>query len=154
MLWQEQQAQETPLDPYTAGCGLDGEDRFVVERSKTMLDGDIRAILPEPPRVNCRRKAKRVAISRKEVAALARRSRYAPDRSGDQPVEHLDTFTDILQVDVFADELEDTKGLPISESPLREDDGAAQHGSSLSLSLPCSGAGNSAGFAVNDPVSS
>ena len=55
---------------HTFGRGLDGEDRFVVERFKTMLDGDIRAILPEPPKAKGRRKAKRVVVSREEVEAM------------------------------------------------------------------------------------
>ena len=55
---------------HTFGCGLDGEDRFVVERFKTMLDGDIRPVQPEPPRTNGRRKAKPVVVSRKEVETM------------------------------------------------------------------------------------
>ena len=34
---------------HSFGRGLDGEDCFVVERFKTMLDGDIRPIQPEAP---------------------------------------------------------------------------------------------------------
>ena len=52
------------------GCGLDGEDRFVVERFKAMLDGDIRPIQPEPPKAKGRRKAKRPVVSRKAVEAM------------------------------------------------------------------------------------
>ena len=40
---------------HTFGCGLDGEDRFVVERFKTMLDGDIRPVHPEAPKAKGRR---------------------------------------------------------------------------------------------------
>jgi len=35
---------------HTFGSGLDGEDRFVVERFKAMLDGDIRPVRPEAPK--------------------------------------------------------------------------------------------------------
>ena len=55
---------------HTFGRGLDGEDRFVVERFRTMLDGDIRAIRPEQPRAKGRRKAKRIVVSRKQVEAM------------------------------------------------------------------------------------
>ena len=52
------------------GCGLDGEDRITVERFRTMLDGDVRATRPDPPRAKGRRQAKHPVISRKEVEAL------------------------------------------------------------------------------------
>ena len=52
------------------GHGLDGEDRFVVERFKTMLDGDIRAVQPEQPGAKGRREAKRIVVSRKQVEAM------------------------------------------------------------------------------------
>ena len=52
------------------GSGLDGEDRFVVERFKALIDGDIRPILTEASKTKGRRKAKRVVISRKEVEAM------------------------------------------------------------------------------------
>ena len=55
---------------HTFGCGLDGENRFVVERFKAMLDGDIRPVQPEAAKVNGRRRANRVVVSRKEVEAL------------------------------------------------------------------------------------
>ena len=55
---------------HTFGCGLDGENRFVVERFKAMLDGDIRSVQPEAPKANARRKQQRVVVSRKEVEAL------------------------------------------------------------------------------------
>ena len=46
------------------GNGLDGEDRFLVERFKALLDGDIRPVQPEAP------KAKRMVVSREEVEAM------------------------------------------------------------------------------------
>ena len=52
------------------GCGLEGDNRFVVERFRSMLNGDIRAIRPEPPKAKGRRKAKPPVVSRKEVEAL------------------------------------------------------------------------------------
>ena len=52
------------------GNGLDGEDRFVVERFKALLDGDIRPIQPEAPEAKGRRGAKRMVVSRKEVEAM------------------------------------------------------------------------------------
>ncbi len=52
------------------GNGLDGEDRFVVERFKAMLDGDIRPIQPKAPKSKGKREAKRVVVSRKEVEAM------------------------------------------------------------------------------------
>ena len=54
---------------HTFGCGLDGENRFVVERFKAMLDGDIRPVKPEAPKAKGRR-ASRVVVSRKEAEAL------------------------------------------------------------------------------------
>ena len=52
------------------GGGLDGEDRFAVERYKAMIDGDIRPIQSEAPNSRGRRKARRVVASRKQVEAL------------------------------------------------------------------------------------
>ena len=52
------------------GCGLEGDNRFVVERFRSVLNGDIRAIQPEPPRAKGRRKAKHPVVSRKEVEAM------------------------------------------------------------------------------------
>ena len=52
------------------GCGLDGEDRFTVERFRTMLDGDVRSTRPEPPEAKGRRQAKHPVITRKEIEAL------------------------------------------------------------------------------------
>ena len=52
------------------GNGLDGEDRFVVERFKALIDGDIRPIHTEAPRTKGRRKTRRIVVSRKEVEAM------------------------------------------------------------------------------------
>ena len=55
---------------HTFGNGLEGEDRFVVERFKAMLDGDIRPIGAEAPKAKGRRKAKRPVVSREAVEAM------------------------------------------------------------------------------------
>ena len=52
------------------GSGLDGEDRFVVERFKTFVDGEIRPVRPEATGGKGRRKAKHPVVSRKQVEAL------------------------------------------------------------------------------------
>ena len=52
------------------GNGLDGEDRFVVERFKALIDGEIRAIEPEAPKAKGRRKTRRIVVSRTEVEAM------------------------------------------------------------------------------------
>ena len=52
------------------GSGLDGEDRFVVERFKALIDGDIRPIQPEAPRTKGRRKTRRIVVSREAVEAM------------------------------------------------------------------------------------
>ena len=70
--------QTTPALPGSArtwlthafGCGLEGDNRFVVERYKAMLNGDLQAIPPEPPEGKGRRKAKPPVVSRKEVEAM------------------------------------------------------------------------------------
>ncbi len=49
------------------GNGLDGEDRFVIERFKAMLDGDIR---PFETETKGRRKTRRIVVSREEVEAM------------------------------------------------------------------------------------
>ena len=56
------------------GNGLDGEDRFVVERFKALIDGDIRPVQPEAPKAKGRRRAKRMVVSR-EVAEAMRPAR-------------------------------------------------------------------------------
>ena len=55
---------------HTFGCGLEGEDRFVVERFKAMLDGDIRPVPAGAPKAKGRRKAKRTVVSREAVEAM------------------------------------------------------------------------------------
>ena len=55
---------------HTFGNGLDGEDRFVVERFKALIDGDIRPVDTEAPGTKGRRKAGRIVVSRKEVEAM------------------------------------------------------------------------------------
>ena len=52
------------------GNGLDEEERFVVERFKALLDGDIRSIRPEAPKAKSRRKVKRMVVSREEAEAM------------------------------------------------------------------------------------
>ncbi len=52
------------------GNGLDGEDRFVVERFRALIDGDIRPIQPEAPKTKGQRKAKRMVVSREEAEAM------------------------------------------------------------------------------------
>ena len=52
------------------GSGLEGEDRFTVERYRAMTDGDIRPIRPEAAASKGRRKAKPPVVSRKQVEAL------------------------------------------------------------------------------------
>ena len=52
------------------GSGLDGEDRFVVERYRATVDGDIRPVRPEATGGKGRRKAKHPVVSRKQVEAL------------------------------------------------------------------------------------
>ena len=55
--------------------GLDGDDRFVVERFRALACGDIRPIEVETPNPKGRRKAKRIVVSRKEAEAMR------PDRT-------------------------------------------------------------------------
>ena len=55
---------------HTFGNGLEGEDRFVVERFKAMIDGDIRPIQPGAPRSKGRHRTKNTVVSRKEVEAM------------------------------------------------------------------------------------
>ena len=50
--------------------GLDGEDRFVVERFKALINGDIRPIDTEAPKTKGRRKTRRTVVSRKAVEAM------------------------------------------------------------------------------------
>ena len=48
------------------GLGL-ADERYVVQRFKLMLDGDIRPVEAEAPKAGRRRKAKRVLVSLKQV---------------------------------------------------------------------------------------
>ena len=57
------------------GSGLDGEDRFTVERYRAMIDGDIRPVRPDGSGAKGRRGAKPPVVSRKQVEALR------PDRT-------------------------------------------------------------------------
>ena len=57
------------------GGGLDGDDRFVVERFRAHVDGDIRPVEAATASAKGRRKAKRVVVSRAEAAAMR------PDRT-------------------------------------------------------------------------
>ena len=60
------------------GNGIDGEDRFVVERFKALIDGDIRPIQPKAPKTRGRRKAKRMVVIPHDYPALIRaRRRHA-----------------------------------------------------------------------------
>ncbi len=57
------------------GGGLDDDDRFVVERFRTLACGDIRPVQPKAANAKGRRKAKRITASLKEVVAMR------PDRT-------------------------------------------------------------------------
>ena len=55
------------------GSGLDGDDRFVVERFKALADGDIRPVPSEAPGAKGGARAKRIVVSRKQAEALRTR---------------------------------------------------------------------------------
>ena len=57
------------------GGGLEGDDRFVVERFRALACGDIRPVEAETANAKGRRKAKRIVVSRKEAEAMR------PDRA-------------------------------------------------------------------------
>ena len=57
------------------GGGLDGDDRFVVERFKALACGNIRPVQTETANPKGRRKAKRIVVSREEAEAMR------PDRT-------------------------------------------------------------------------
>ena len=57
------------------GDGLDGDDRFVVERFEAHIDGDIRPVEAGTAKARDRRKAKRIVVSREEAEAMQ------PDRT-------------------------------------------------------------------------
>ena len=55
------------------GGGLDGDDRFVVERIRAHVDGDIRPVEAGTANAKGQRKAKRVVVSREEAEASGNR---------------------------------------------------------------------------------
>ena len=57
------------------GGGLDGDDRFVVERFRAAADGDIRPVRDGAANARGRRKRRRVVVSREEAEAMR------PDRT-------------------------------------------------------------------------
>ena len=57
------------------GGGLDGDDRFVVERFRALACGDIRPVEAGTATAKGRRKAKRIVVSRAEAEAMR------PDRT-------------------------------------------------------------------------
>ena len=57
------------------GGGLDGDDRFVVERFRALACGDIRPVQSEAAGAKRGRKARRTVVSRKEAEAMR------PDRT-------------------------------------------------------------------------
>ena len=61
---------------HLVGLGL-ADARYVVQRFKSMLDGDIRPVEAEAPKGNRRRKAKHVLATLKEVKEM-RRKRCEP----------------------------------------------------------------------------
>ena len=57
------------------GGGLDGDDRFVVERFRALACGEIRPVRDGAENAKGRRKGKRIVVSRKEAEAMR------PDRT-------------------------------------------------------------------------
>ena len=57
------------------GGGLDGDDRFVVERFRALACGEIRPVRTGTPNAKGRRKAKRIVVSREEAETMR------PDRT-------------------------------------------------------------------------
>ena len=57
------------------GGGLDGDDRFVVERFRAAADGDIRPVRDGAENAKGRRKRRRIVVSREEAEAMR------PDRT-------------------------------------------------------------------------
>ena len=57
------------------GDGLDGDDRFVVERFRALASGEIRPVPSGDPKAKGRRKAGRTVVSRSEAEAMR------PDRT-------------------------------------------------------------------------
>ena len=52
------------------GSGLEGDDRFVVERFRALADGDIRPVPSEAPGAKGGARVKRVVVSRRQAEAL------------------------------------------------------------------------------------
>ena len=52
------------------GSGLEGDDRFVVERFKALADGDIRPVQSETTKAKGKARAKHIVVSRKQAEAL------------------------------------------------------------------------------------
>ena len=52
------------------GGGLEGDDRFVVERFRALACGDIRPARPEAANAKGWRKTKRIVVSRKQAEAM------------------------------------------------------------------------------------
>ncbi len=52
------------------GGGLEGDDRFVVERFRALACGDIRPVRPEAAGKKSRRKAEHIVVSRKQAEAM------------------------------------------------------------------------------------
>ena len=52
------------------GSGLEGDDRFVVERFRALACGDIRPVRSETANAKGRRKTKRIVVSRKQAEAM------------------------------------------------------------------------------------
>jgi len=52
------------------GSGLEGDDRFVVERFRALADGDIRPVPSGAPNAKGGARAKRIVVSRKQAEAL------------------------------------------------------------------------------------
>ena len=50
--------------------GLEGDDRFVVERFRALACGDIRPVRPEAANAKGRRKSRRTVVSREEAEAM------------------------------------------------------------------------------------
>ena len=57
------------------GGGLDGDDRFVVERFRALACGEIRPVRDGTENVKGRRRSKRIVVSREEAEAMR------PDRT-------------------------------------------------------------------------
>ena len=61
-------------NPHLFGTGL-ADERFVVEKFRTLVNGEIRPVAPEESAAKGRRAAKRVVVPRREAEAMR------PDRT-------------------------------------------------------------------------